>query len=89
MASDASHLRPHLYEYLVAHSTPPDKLLRDLTDDTARYFPDVAHLAIGPEQGTFMTMLSRIIGAHQAIEVGTFTGYSSICLARGLAAGGR
>jgi caffeoyl-CoA O-methyltransferase len=43
---------------------------------------------IGPEQGTFMTMLAGIMGARQAVEVGTFTGYSSICLARGLADGG-
>jgi caffeoyl-CoA O-methyltransferase len=46
-------------------------------------------MQIGPEQGTFMTMLAGLMGARHAIEVGTFTGYSSICLARGLAPGGR
>lgn len=73
----------------MAHSSPPDALLRDLAEETVRRFPDRAALPIGPEQGTFMTMLSRLVGARQAIEVGTFTGYSSICLARGLAEGGR
>jgi caffeoyl-CoA O-methyltransferase len=41
-------------------------------------------MQIGPEQGTFMTMLARLIGARRAVEVGTFTGYSAICIARGL-----
>jgi len=44
---------------------------------------------IGPEQGTFMTMLAGLMGARQVVEVGTFTGYSSLCLARGLAEGGK
>ena len=89
MASGTEHVRPHVFDYVVAHSSPPDALLRDLAEETVRRFPDRAVLAIGPEQGTFMTMLSRLVGARQAIEVGTFTGYSSICLARGLAEGGR
>jgi caffeoyl-CoA O-methyltransferase len=46
-------------------------------------------LQIPPEQGTLMTLLTQLAGARSAIEIGTFTGYSSICLARGLAAGGR
>jgi caffeoyl-CoA O-methyltransferase len=89
MASGAEHLAPGLHEYLVSHSTPPDALLRDLIAETAARFPGRARLQIGPEQGTFMTMLAGLMGARQAIEVGTFTGYSSICLARGMAAGGK
>ena len=46
-------------------------------------------MQIGPEQGTFMTMLARLTGARRALEIGTFTGYSSICIARGLAEGGQ
>ena len=88
MASGAEHLAPELHEYLVSHSTAPDALLRDLTAETAARFPDRARLQIGPEQGTFMTMLAGLMGASHAIEVGTFTGYSSICLARGMAEGG-
>ena len=88
MASGAEHLAPGLHEYLVGHSTPPDALLRDLIAETAERFPDRAHLQIGPEQGTFMTMLAGLMGARRVVEVGTFTGYSSICLARGMAAHG-
>jgi caffeoyl-CoA O-methyltransferase len=46
-------------------------------------------MQIGPDQGTFMRLLGQITGAVSALEVGTFTGYSSICIARGLAEGGR
>jgi caffeoyl-CoA O-methyltransferase len=89
MASGSEHLRPSLHEYLVAHGTPPDALLRDLIAETAERFPGNVIYQIGPEQGTFMTMLASVMGARQAVEVGTFTGYSSICVARGLAAGGK
>jgi caffeoyl-CoA O-methyltransferase len=89
MASVSEHLRPNLHAYLVAHSSPPEALLRDLIVDTAGDFPGYVNFQIGHEQGTFMTMLARLMGARDAIEVGTFTGYSSICLARGLADGGR
>jgi caffeoyl-CoA O-methyltransferase len=89
MASSSEHLRPNLQSYLVAHSTPPDALLLDLIAETADRFPDNLIMQIGPEQGSFMTMLTSLMGARQAIEVGTFTGYSSLCLARGLADGGK
>ena len=46
-------------------------------------------MQVAPEQGAFMTMLARLIGARSAVEVGTFTGYSALCIARGLADGGR
>jgi caffeoyl-CoA O-methyltransferase len=88
MASGSEHLRPGLHAYLTAHSAPPDALLAGLAAETAERFPDRAIMQIGPEQGTFMTMLAGLMGARRAVEVGTFTGYSSICLARGLAEGG-
>ena len=89
MASGSEHLRPNLHAYLVAHSSPPDALLQDLITETAARFPANVVYQIGPEQGTFMTMLASLMGARQAVEVGTFTGYSSVCLARGLADGGK
>jgi predicted O-methyltransferase YrrM len=46
-------------------------------------------MQIAPDQGAFMTLLAKLIGAREAIELGTFTGYSAICIARGLADGGR
>jgi caffeoyl-CoA O-methyltransferase len=89
MASGSEHLRPNLHAYLVAHSSPPDPLLRDLIAETAERFPGNVRYQIGPEQGTFMTMLTSLMGAREAIEIGTFTGYSSVCLARGLAEDGK
>jgi caffeoyl-CoA O-methyltransferase len=82
-------ITPELYDYLTAHSAPRDSVLEQLAADTATEFPDAAGMQIGTEQGTFMTLLTRLIGASRALEIGTFTGYSSICLARGLADGGR
>ncbi len=78
-----------LQEYLVAHSTPPDPVLTELAAETASRFPADAGMQIGPEQGIFMTMLTQLSGASRALEIGTFTGYSAICVARGLADGGR
>ncbi len=89
MSPRSDHLSHELNDYILAHSTPADPLLADLAEVTAARFPDFTGLQIGPEQGRFMTMLTRLAGARSAVEVGTFTGYSSICLARGLADGGR
>ena len=50
---------------------------------------EISRMQIAPDQGALMTLLCRLIGAREAIELGTFTGYSSICTARGLAPGGR
>ena len=88
MAQRSEQIGIHINAYLCAHSTPPDAILRELAHETAEWFPSEVSLAIAPEQGTFMTILTRLIGARSAIEIGTFTGYSSICLARGLADGG-
>src|SRR5205807_474335 len=78
VASGTEHVSPQIHDYVVVHSSPPDPLLRDLIEETAARFPDQVILQIGPEQGTFMTLLSRLIAPRRAIEVGTFTGYSSI-----------
>ena len=77
-----------LYDYLLAHRTPDDPVLGELREETAR-LGDRARMQIAPEQGTFLRMLVAAIGARRAVEVGTFTGYSAICIARGLAPGGR
>jgi caffeoyl-CoA O-methyltransferase len=81
-------LTPAIYEYVVAHSTPTDDVLRDLADETSKLGP-VSMMQIAAEQGAFLTMLARLLNAHRIVEVGTFTGYSAICLARGLSDGGR
>jgi caffeoyl-CoA O-methyltransferase len=79
---------PELHEYILGHSAAPDAVQRSLMEETAK-LGRVSGMQIGPEQGAFMTMLTRLVGATFAVEVGTFTGYSSLCIARGLAAGGR
>ena len=88
MTRRSEQLSEELHDYLVAHSTAPDSVLTRLAAETARSFPDAAGMQIGPEQGTFMTLLTQLAGATSAIEIGTFTGYSSICIARGLEPGG-
>ena len=89
MTRRTEQLSPELHDYLIAHSSPADEVLAALAEETARRFPDSAGMQIGPEQGTFMTLLTRLSGASRGIEVGTFTGYSAICIARGLADGGQ
>ena len=75
-------LTPEIHEYVVAHGTPPDAVQQALIEETAQ-LPN-AMMQISPEQGAFMTMLTRLVGARQAVEVGTFTGYSALSIARGL-----
>jgi caffeoyl-CoA O-methyltransferase len=80
-------LTPEAADYLVAHGTPPDDVQRDLIAETAK-LGGVAGMQIAPEQGAFMTVLTRLLGVRSAVEVGTFTGYSALCIARGLVDGG-
>ena len=76
-------LTPELSDYLVEHGTPPDPVQRALIDETAA-LGSVAGMQIAPEQGAFLTTFTRLVGARRAIEIGTFTGYSALCIARGL-----
>ena len=69
--------------YLVGHGDPPDDILQDLIAETDA-LGRVASMQIAPEQGAFMTWLTKLTGATRAIEVGVFTGYSALCIARGL-----
>jgi caffeoyl-CoA O-methyltransferase len=78
-----------LYAYVVAHSTPLDPVARELVVATRAALPDRAHMQIGPEQAVLLTMLTRLVGARQAVEVGTFTGFSALAIARGLPPDGR
>lgn len=74
-------------DYADAHSTPPDEVLRDLVAETQETWPG-STLQIAPLQGALMSVLVRALGVHRAIEIGTFTGYSSLAIARSLAEGG-
>jgi predicted O-methyltransferase YrrM len=88
MTPRTEHLSAELHRYLVANGTPPDGLLRELAAETQETFPEHAGMQIAPEQGAFMTILARLLGARFVVEVGTFTGYSALAMARGLADGG-
>jgi caffeoyl-CoA O-methyltransferase len=75
---------PEINDYLLAHSEPADDVLRDLAEQTQRELGGRAVMQISHDEGELLTMLVRLTGARRAVEVGTFTGYSSICIARGL-----
>jgi caffeoyl-CoA O-methyltransferase len=79
---------PEINDYLLAHSEPADDVLRDLAELTHRELARQSGMQITHDEGELLTMLVRLTGARQAVEVGTFTGYSSICIARGLPADG-
>src|SRR5689334_22383673 len=82
-------LNDSLYNYLCScRSNADDPVLQALRKETDA-LGDVAKMQISGEQGSFMTILVAAISAKSAIEVGTFTGYSSICIARGLAPNGQ
>lgn len=81
-------LGAEIHEYLVAHGSPPDAVQTRLIEATGA-LGAVSGMQISPEQGAFMTMLTQLLNVGFAVEVGTFTGYSALCIARGLAPGGR
>lgn len=83
-------LNESVYAYMLAHASRQagDDVLAALAEETLT-LGKFSQMQIAPEQGAFMTMLTRLIGAKNAIEIGTFTGYSALCIARGLAPGGK
>jgi caffeoyl-CoA O-methyltransferase len=80
-------LSPAIHDYLVAHGTPPDEVQRELIAETTALGP-LSMMQVAPEQGALLTLLVSLLDTRRAVEVGTFTGYSSLCIARGLAPGG-
>lgn len=89
MSRRSINLIPELDDYARAHSTPTDPLLAELIEETYSVLPDRAGMQISPEQSKFLTMLARTLGTRHAVEIGTFTGMSSLSVARGMAEGGR
>jgi len=87
MSNRTLNLDDTLYEYLVDHSvrdTPEQQALRELT---LRH--QYARMQIAPEQGQLMALLVKLIDARQIIEIGTFTGYSALCMAQALPVDGK
>ncbi len=83
-------LNDRLYGYLNdLRSDAADRLLEQLRAETAALGEEISKCQISDDEGTFLSVLTAAIGARSAIEVGTFTGYSSLCIARAIPAGGR
>jgi len=82
MAHRTLQLDDALYDYVLAHSLrehPAQVALREATKDHPH-----AGMQIGPDQGQFMALLARVVGARRAIEIGVFTGYSALTVALAL-----
>jgi len=80
-------LSQELHDYMLAHSARLDEVQRWLVEETGR-LGSVSGMQVAPEQGAFLSILTASLGVRRAVEVGTFTGYSALCIARGLAEGG-
>jgi caffeoyl-CoA O-methyltransferase len=77
-----------LRAYVDAHNPHTDDVANALVDETYRALSN-AGMQVSPEQAALLTMLTRLVDAKVAVEIGTFTGYSALAIARGLAEGGR
>ncbi|OQY47565.1 MAG: SAM-dependent methyltransferase [Anaerolineaceae bacterium 4572_78] len=79
MANRTINLTEPLYDYMLSNSLREHEVLQQLRQETAQLAN--ATIQISPEQGQFMALLAKLIGAKRAIEIGVFTGYSSLCIA--------
>ncbi|MEW1615332.1 MULTISPECIES: class I SAM-dependent methyltransferase [unclassified Streptomyces] len=91
---ELSHLKavaltPPLHDYLIEHGLPADPVGWKLRAHTEDMDPELARMQVPVEEGALLTQLARLTGAQAAIEIGTFTGYSAMCIARGLGPNGR
>lgn len=82
MSKKTIGLDDRLYNYLLSASLRESEILRQLREETASH--PSARMQIAPEQGQFMALLVQLLGAKKTLEVGVFTGYSSLCLALAL-----
>lgn len=87
MSNRTISLDDHLYGYLLDHSLRESEPLRRLREQTLGH--PWARMQIAPEQGQFMALLVELMDARRIIEVGTFTGYSALCMAQSMAADGQ
>ena len=87
MSRQTLTLDERLYGYLLNESLREPDVLRRLREETASH--PKAEMQIAPEQGQFMALLVRLVGARRILEVGVFTGYSSLAMALALPADGR
>jgi len=87
MSRNSINLTDEVYDYLKSVSLREDPILQQLRNETASH--EWATMQISPEQGQFMALLIKMLGARRVIELGVFTGYSSLCMALALPADGQ
>ena len=87
MANSTLGLENQLYDYLLSISLREPDILQQLREETAKH--PMGMMQIAPEQGQFMEMLVQLMGATKTLEVGVFTGYSSLCVALALPSNGQ
>ena len=87
MSNRTLSIDDRIYDYLCDVSINEPELLRQLREETAKI--EYSVMQISPEQGQFMSLLIKLMGAKRAIEIGTFTGYSSICIASAMPENGK
>jgi len=88
MSIEPTSIDAALAQYVRDHAGGRDQVLLDVEEKTAA-LGSPARMQTAPEQAAFLEMLVRIVGARRAVEIGTFTGYGAIRIARGLTPGGR
>ncbi|MFJ5550577.1 O-methyltransferase [Streptomyces sp. NPDC093225] len=86
---NTTRMTDELYAYMLAHNPPLDPVQRGLVTTTYARYPDSAGMQSAEEQGPLLAWLVRMVGARHIVEVGTFTGFSSLAMARALPADGR
>lgn len=82
MSNRTLNLTDTLYDYLLSVSLRESDVLQQLRQETAGHV--MSQMQIAPEQGQFMALLLRLMGAKKVLEIGVFTGYSSLCMASAL-----
>jgi len=86
MANRPTELTSALHDYVLAHGFREDDVLKRLREETQSH--EWAIMQITPEQGAFMAILAELIGAKRYLEIGVFTGYSSLSVALAMGSGG-
>ncbi len=87
MSNRTLSIDDRIYDYLCDVSINEPELLRQLREETAQI--EYSVMQISPEQGQFMSLLIKLMGAKRAIEIGTYTGYSSISVASAMPEDGK
>jgi caffeoyl-CoA O-methyltransferase len=87
--SRSKFIDPPIADYALDHSSGPDAVQLELQHVTAERTGRAAGMQIGDDQAVLLEILARATGARRAVEIGTFTGYSALALARGMGTDGR